>query len=208
MNIVLASGSPRRREIFELLALECVVRPPHVEETLLAGMGPAEEARRLAVAKAGATESRPDELVVAADTLVVLDSEILGKPVDSEDAVRMLLRLQGRRHEVLTGLAVSLHGRIEAEVARTSVWFRSLDAAECAEYVATGEPLDKAGSYGIQGLGAALVQRIEGEYFNVMGLPVQLLLSLLGRFGLRYAYGSLAASDVVIRQPEDPGVRG
>jgi septum formation protein len=89
------------------------------------------------------------------------------------------------------------------------VWFRSLDAAECAEYVATGEPLDKAGAYGIQGLGAALVQRIEGEYFNVMGLPVQLLLSLLDRFGLRYAYGSLEPSErTMIQQPEDPGARG
>ncbi len=169
-------------------------------------MGPEDEARRLAVAKAAATVSDPGELVVAADTLVALDDEILGKPVDPADAFRMLMRLQGRRHEVFTGLAVSLNGRIEAEVAITSVWFRLVDGAECAEYVATGEPLDKAGAYGIQGLGAALVQRIEGEYFNVMGLPVQLLLSLLDRFGLRYAYGSLEGA--VIQQPEDPGARG
>ena len=209
MKIVLASGSPRRREIFELLALDCVVRPPDVEETILEGMGPEEEARRLAVAKAAATVSDPGELVVAADTLVALDNEILGKPVDPADAFRMLMRLQGRRHEVFTGLAVSLNGRIEAEVAITSVWFRPLDAAECAEYVATGEPLDKAGAYGIQGLGAALVQRIEGEYFNVMGLPVQLLLSLLDRFGLRYAYGSLEPSErTMTPRPEDPGARG
>ncbi len=209
MKIVLASGSPRRREIFELLALDCVVRPPDVEETILEGMGPEEEARRLAVAKAAATVSDPGELVVAADTLVALDNEILGKPVDPADAFRMLMRLQGRRHEVFTGLAVSLDGRIEAEVAITSVWFRPLDAAECAEYVATGEPLDKAGAYGIQGLGAALVQRIEGEYFNVMGLPVQLLLSLLDRFGLRYAYGSLEPSErTMTPRPEDPGARG
>ncbi len=209
MKIVLASGSPRRREIFELLALDCVVRPPDVEETILEGMGPEEEARRLAMAKAAATVSDPGELVVAADTLVALDNEILGKPVDPADAFRMLMRLQGRRHEVFTGLAVSLNGRIEAEVAITSVWFRPLDAAECAEYVATGEPLDKAGAYGIQGLGAALVQRIEGEYFNVMGLPVQLLLSLLDRFGLRYAYGSLEPSErTMTPRPEDPGARG
>lgn len=206
MKIVLASGSPRRREIFELLALDCVVRPPDVEETILEGRSPEEEARRLAVAKAAASVTEPGELVVAADTLVALDDEILGKPVDPADAFRMLMRLQGRRHEVFTGLAVSLDGRIEAGEAITSVWFRSLDAAECAEYVATGEPLDKAGAYGIQGLGAALVQRIEGEYFNVMGLPVQLLLSLLDRFGLRYAYGSLKRT--VIQQPEDPAARG
>lgn len=206
MNIVLASGSPRRREILELLALDFVVRPPDVEETILEGRGPEEEAHRLAVAKAAASVSDTGELVVAADTLVALDNEILGKPDDSADAYRMLMRLQGNRHEVFTGLAVSLDGRIEAGVAITSVWFRPLDAAECAEYVATGEPLDKAGAYGIQGLGAALVQRIEGEYFNVMGLPVQLLLSLLDRFGLRYAYGSLERT--VIQQPEDPGARG
>ena len=209
MKIVLASGSPRRREILELLALDCVVRPPYVQETIFEGMGPEEEARRLAVAKAAATVSDPGELVVAADTLVALDDEILGKPVDSADAFRMLMRLQGRRHEVFTGLAVSLNGRIEAEVAITSVWFRLLDGAECAEYVATGEPLDKAGAYGIQGLGAALVQRIEGEYFNVMGLPVQLLLSLLDRFGLRYSYGSLEPSErTMTPRPEDPGARG
>ncbi len=209
MKIVLASGSPRRREILELLALDCVVRPPVVEETILEGRGPEEEARRLAVAKAAASVSDAGELVVAADTLVALDNEILGKPVDPADAFRMLMRLQGRRHEVFTGLAVSLNDRIEAEVAITSVWFRPLDAAECAEYVATGEPLDKAGAYGIQGLGAALVQRIEGEYFNVMGLPVQLLLSLLDRFGLRYAYGSLEPSErTMTPRPEDPGARG
>ena len=130
-------------------------------------------------------------MILAADTLVVLGEEILGKPVDEADAVRMLMKLQGRKHEVHTGLALRLGERIESDVAVTRVWFRSLDAAECEEYVASGEPLDKAGAYGIQGLGAVLVQRIEGEYFNVMGLPVQLLLSLLARFGLRYAYGRL-----------------
>jgi septum formation protein len=105
----------------------------------------------------------------------------------------MLGSLQGREHDVYTGVAVMLDGRIEAAVAVTRVWFRSLDASECAEYVATGEPLDKAGAYGIQGLGAVLVRGIEGEYFNVMGLPVQLLLTLLERHGLRYAYGRLEA---------------
>jgi septum formation protein len=103
----------------------------------------------------------------------------------------MLMKLQGRQHEVHTGLALRFGDRIESDVAVTRVWFRPLDAAECEEYVATSEPLDKAGAYGIQGLGAVLVERIEGEYFNVMGLPVQLLLSLLARFGLRYAYGRL-----------------
>ena len=191
MKFVLASGSPRRREILYLLGLQHEVRPPDVDERLRPGDGPGVQARRLAVEKATSTAADGDDLILAADTLVVLGEEILGKPVDEADAVRMLMNLQGRRHEVHTGLALRFGDRIESDVAVTRVWFRSLDAAECEEYVASGEPLDKAGAYGIQGLGAALVQRIEGEYFNVMGLPVQLLLSLLARFGLRYAYGSL-----------------
>ena len=194
MRLVLASGSPRRREILWLLSLEHEARPAAVEEELRPGEDAGVEARRLAVEKASAIPSGPEELILAADTLVVLGDEILGKPANEADAVRMLMQLQGRRHEVFTGLALRVGSRIEADVAVTRVWFRSLDAAECKEYVASGEPLDKAGAYGIQGLGAALVQRIEGEYFNVMGLPVQLLLSLLARFGLRYAYGSLEAS--------------
>jgi len=191
MRLVLASGSPRRREILHLLGLEHEMRPPDVDERLRAGEEPGVQARRLAVEKASGTAGHGDDLIVAADTLVVLGEEILGKPVDEADALRMLMKLQGRRHEVHTGLALRFGDRIESDVAVTSVWFRSLDAAECEEYVASGEPLDKAGAYGIQGLGAVLVQRIEGEYFNVMGLPVQLLLSLLARFGLRYAFGSL-----------------
>ncbi len=191
MRLVLASGSPRRREILDLLTLEYEVRPPAVVEELRLGEAPGVGARRLAIEKAAATPSVPGDLILAADTLVVLGDQILGKPADEADAVRMLMRLQGRRHDVFTGLALRVGSRIEAGVAITRVWFRTLDAAECEEYVASREPLDKAGSYGIQGLGAVLVQRIEGEYFNVMGLPVQLLLSLLARFGVRYAYGTL-----------------
>jgi septum formation protein len=195
VRLVLASGSPRRREILHLLGLDHELRPSEVEETLRSGEGPAAAARRLAVEKATAgARGAPSELILGADTLVVLGTEILGKPVDEADAVRMLLKLQGRDHEVYTGLALRMGKRVEADVAVTRVWFRSLDAAECEEYVASGEPLDKAGAYGIQGLGAVLVERIEGEYFNVMGLPVQLMLSLLARQGLRYAYGRLEAT--------------
>lgn len=194
MRLVLASGSPRRREILRLLGLDHEVRPSEVEETLRSGESPAAAARRLAVEKATASAGAANEMILGADTLVVLGTEILGKPVDAADAIRMLLRLQGRDHEVYTGLALCLGKRVEADVAVTRVWFRPLDAAECEEYVASGEPLDKAGAYGIQGLGAVLVERIEGEYFNVMGLPVQLMLSLLARQGLRYAYGRLEAT--------------
>ena len=191
MRLVLASGSPRRREILHLLGLEHEIRPPDVDERLSPGVEPGAQARRRAVGKVSSTAGDADDMILAADTLVVLGEEVLGKPADEADALRMLMKLQGRRHEVHTGLALRLGERVESGVAVTRVWFRSLDAAECEEYVATSEPLDKAGAYGIQGLGAVLVQRIEGEYFNVMGLPVQLLLSLLERFGLRYAYGSL-----------------
>lgn len=191
MKLVLASGSPRRREILELLGLDHVVRPPDVEEELRPGEDPGVQARRLAVEKVSAGYAGGGELILAADTLVVLGQEILGKPTDSADAIHMLTKLQGRPHDVYTGLALRAAGRVESGVAATRVWFRSLDTAECEEYVSSGEPLDKAGAYGIQGLGAALVERIDGEYFNVMGLPVQLMLFLLARFDLRYAYGSL-----------------
>ena len=191
MRLVLASSSPRRREILALLGLDHEVRPPNVEEILEPGAPAGREAQRLAVQKSEATAVEPGELVLAADTLVVLDDEIMVKPADGADAVRMLMRLQGRPHTVYTGLALRTTERVEAGAAVTRVWFRSLVEADCEEYVASGEPMDKAGAYGIQGLGAALVERIEGEYFNVMGLPVQLLISLLGRFGLRYAFGTL-----------------
>lgn len=193
MKLVLASGSPRRREILDLLGLEHEVRPPDLEETLHPGAPADHEARRLAREKAEATRLDAGELILAADTLVVLEDGILGKPVDQADAIKMLMRLQGRAHDVHTGIALRSAQRLESDVAVTRVWFRSLVEAECAEYVASGEPMDKAGAYGIQGLGAALVERIEGEYFNVMGLPVQLLVSLLARFDLRYAFGNLEA---------------
>jgi septum formation protein len=190
-HLVLASASPRRSEILDLLGLSYEIRAPLTTESLTDGESPGTEAERLAREKAAAVPSRPGELILAADTLVATGDRVLGKPRDGRDAVRMLMQLQGRRHEVFTGLALLLNGRAESGVAATSVWFRSLDAAECEEYVASGEPLDKAGAYGIQGLGASIVERIEGEYFNVMGLPVQLLLSLLLRFELRYAFGCL-----------------
>jgi septum formation protein len=193
-KLVLGSGSPRRREILDLLGLEYTVRAPSVEELLHDGEGPGAEAERLARAKALAVPADAGELVLAADTLVALGEGILGKPADSSEAVEMLMRLQGRRHTVFTGVCMRLDSRCEVEVCATDVWFRRLDEVECRQYVGTGEPLDKAGAYGIQGFGAALVRRIDGEYFNVMGLPVQSLLSLLSRFGLRYAYGRLEAA--------------
>jgi septum formation protein len=145
------------------------------------------------VEKASAVAAAPGETVLAADTVVALGDEVLGKPADVAEAETMIARLAGREHQVFTGLALRRDGRVVSGVERTRVRFRSLAPREPAEYVATGEALDKAGAYGIQGRGAALVERIEGDYFNVVGLPVRLLLSLFDRQGLRYDFAGLAS---------------
>ena len=189
-RLILASGSPRRSEVLRRLGLEFEVRVPAVDESLEAGEPPDAAAERLARLKA---RSRVEEgaLTLGCDTLVVHAGEVLGKPDSPRVAVEMVRRLAGQEHRVYTGIALATPDRVEAAVERTRVWFRSLDPRECEEYVATGEPMDKAGAYGIQGYGAAIVRRIEGDYFNVMGLPIQRFLGLLGRFGWRYAYGRL-----------------
>ncbi len=187
-RLILASRSPRRAELLARLGLEYSVQVPQVDESLLPGEVPAAAACRLARAKAEA--AREDgALAIGCDTLVVHRSDILGKPVTREEAVAMVCRLEGEEHVVYTGAALATPERVESAVEATRVWFRSLDAKECEEYVATGEPMDKAGAYGIQGFGAAIVERIEGDYFNVMGLPIQRLLELFRRFGWRYAFG-------------------
>lgn len=190
-RLVLASASPRRAEILARLGIEFMVRPPDVTETVRAGELPAVAARRLAIEKAASVVRRPGELVLAADTIVALDGETLGKPAGQADAVEMLQRLAGRDHHVFTGLALRSDERIRSGVERTRVRFRPLARSECEEYVATGEPADKAGAYGIQGRGSALVDGIDGDFFNVMGLPVQLLLRLLEQQGIRYDFEAL-----------------
>ena len=190
-SLVLASASPRRALILKLLSIPHDVRAPDSQEAVLAGEAPAVAARRLAREKVDSVSLDDAEIAIAADTIVALGSESLGKPADEIEAVDMLLRLSGRDHHVYTGLAVRSNARIESGVARTRVRFRSLARPECEEYVATGEPLDKAGAYGIQGRGAALVERIEGDFYNVVGLPVQLLISLLDRHGIRYDFAGL-----------------
>lgn len=192
-RLVLASGSPRRRDILTALGLAFDVRPPDIDETLRSGEGAAEAARRLAEQKAAAVEAETEDLVIAADTIVVLDGELLGKPAGPSHAAAMLGRLAGRAHEVITGLALRYGAETRSVAALTSVTFRSLDREEIAAYVATGEPLDKAGAYGIQGFGSALVERIEGDFFNVMGLPVPALLALLRETGFRYLYGEIVS---------------
>ncbi|MCL7926550.1 MAG: Maf family protein [marine benthic group bacterium] len=188
LRLVLASASPRRAEILTRLALAHTVRVPETPETVFPGELPAVAARRLAVAKAKSVRAEPAELLIAADTIVALDGEPLGKPAHPAEATETLMRLSGREHHVFTGLALRTGSRTESGVARTAVRFRQLARVECEEYVASGEPADKAGAYGIQGRGAALVEGIDGDFFNVMGLPVQLLLQLLGRHGYRYDF--------------------
>jgi septum formation protein len=186
-TLILASASPRRRQLLEMLGIEVLVRPSHIPEAPLDGEAPVAYAERLARAKALAV---PGDLVLAADTTVLLDGELLEKPADVEDAVRMLRRLQGRTHEVITSVALKAGGRVRVATDVTRVTFRACDDGFLRAYVATGEPMDKAGAYGIQGYGAALVELIEGDFFGVMGLPVRLVLRLLEEAGVRYRFGS------------------
>jgi septum formation protein len=178
--IILASASPRRREILTAAGIDHAVDAANVDETPLAGELPHAYAERLARAKAVAVARRhPEALVIGADTVVVIDDEILGKPVDAADARRMLEQLSGREHAVLTAVAVARGAALESGVSATAVWMRPIAAAEIAAYVATGEPMDKAGAYAIQGGAAAFVERISGDFDNVVGLPVKEVKRLL-----------------------------
>ena len=197
--IVLASGSARRRELLARLGLRFEVEPPRFEEDAwTAGEDPDAYAGRISAAKAAeVAERRPDALVVAGDTIVVLDGDVLGKPSDAVSAKAMLARLSGREHAVHTAVTVLAPGGARATGTEiTRVLFRGLGAEEIDDYVATGEPLDKAGAYGIQAYGATLVKGVSGCYFNVMGLPVVRLLALLDEVGWAYRVpGRLRAVD-------------
>lgn len=188
-TVVLASSSPRRRQVLEMMRIPHRVVVPDVDEALREGESPDRYVVRLARDKAVAVAGRArDELVLAADTTVVLEGEVFAKPEDAADAVRMLERLQGRSHRVLTGVAVALDGRLEHGLDVSTVTFRSADRELLIRYVATGEPLDKAGGYAIQGLGAMLIERVEGDLFGVMGLPLRVVLDLLARVGRPYRF--------------------
>lgn len=187
--IVLASGSPRRTELLRRLAIPHETDPPDIDETARKGEPPARLARRLAREKAAAVAARhPARLVLGADTVVVLDEEILGKPGSPASARAMLERMSGRMHRVVTAVALARDRRIWDRVDETCVWFRHLAPALIDAYVATGEPLDKAGAYGLQGLGTILVERIEGDYFGVIGLPLRLVVDLLAEAGEPYTF--------------------
>lgn len=188
-EVILASQSPRRRELLTLIGILHTVQPADLDESPWPGERPVPHAERLARAKATALAARhPEAVVIAADTIVVLGGEILGKPRDADDAMAMLTRLAGRTHTVFTAIAVARDGRTESAVEEVAVTFRALAAREIADYVRTGEPMDKAGAYGIQGYGATIVERIEGDYFSVMGLGLRRLTELLERIGLRYDF--------------------
>jgi septum formation protein len=185
MRLILASGSPRRLELLRAAGLACVVSPADVDETPIAGEEPAVYVERLARAKAQAGLARyPDDAVLGADTTVVIDRRILGKPSTQEEAEDMLRRLSGRQHLVLTGVAIAVAGAQLASVERTTVWMSSLTDDDIAWYVGSGEPLDRAGAYAIQGLASRFIPRIDGSYSNVVGLPVAAVLQLLKEAGL------------------------
>ena len=192
MRIVLASQSPRRRELLTLVGIRHEVQPADIDESAFGEEAPAAHAERLAREKAlVVVERAPDAVVIAADTIVVIDDRILGKPESQDDARRMLAVLSGRTHTVFTALAVARAGRVESAVETVSVTFRPLTAPEIDAYVGTAEPMDKAGAYGIQGYGATIVERIDGDYFAVMGLSLVRLVELLGRLGVAYRFGPL-----------------
>jgi len=183
--LVLASRSPRRAELLTAAGIPFLVRAADIDETPLAGEMPRDYVLRMAEEKARAVEGAPSEIILTADTTVVLGSEILGKPADTADAVRMLNALSGQCHEVMTGVCLMRGGfRLALDVASTSVWFDPMSADEIAGYVATGEPMDKAGAYAIQGIASRWIGRIDGSYTNVVGLPVSLVHRLLADIAL------------------------
>ncbi len=186
MKIVLASQSPRRKELLERMGLEFVTQASEIDESAFDGLEAKELVETLSREKAQWIAKRLDRetLVIGADTVVVRDGVALGKPKDVEDAVAMLLSLSGRDHQVCTGVTVCQGDRVLTWVEETQVTFRSLTETEVRQYVSTGEPMDKAGAYGIQGLGGLLVEGIQGDYSNVVGLPVCRLGQMLKDFGV------------------------
>jgi septum formation protein len=194
-RVVLASGSPRRRDLLNLIGISHDVRPANIDETMRPREAPRRHAERLAREKASAIAVRdPDLIVIGADTVVVINRKVLGKPADAADAARMLGMLSGREHTVVTAVAVSRGRKLRSAVEEVRVKFRRLREDEIEAYIATGEPMDKAGAYGIQGFGATIVERIEGDYFAVMGLPLGRLVGLMRDVGVKYRFGVLTTS--------------
>ena len=189
VRIILASQSPRRRELLTLIGVAHEVQPADIDETVLPDEEPVPHADRLARAKAKAIAARePGAVVIGSDTIVVLDGAILGKPNDKGEAEETLRRLSGRTHTVHTAVAVSRNGQTVSGVESVEVTFRPLTDEQIRAYIATGEPMDKAGAYGIQGYGAVIVERVHGDYFAVMGLALGRLVGLLAQVGVDYRF--------------------
>ena len=195
VRVILASGSPRRRQLLELIGIEHEVMPSNIDETLRPRETPRRHAERLAREKASAIATRePGKITIAADTIVVVNRKVLGKPRDEDDARRMLSMLSGREHTVITAVAVARGRKLRSAVEEVKVKFRRLREDDIEAYIATGEPMDKAGAYGIQGFGATIVESVNGDYFSVMGLPLARLVTLLRDLGVRYRFGRLGTT--------------
>ena len=183
-SLILASSSPRRKEILEAMGIAFTIRTTDVDEALCDGESAADMVLRLAAAKAAAIPVIAGQIVIGADTAVVLEEEFFGKPVDADDALRMLSRLSGRTHQVMTGLAVATPDGLERALSVTDVRFRNIDPDEARRYWQSGEPQGKAGAYAIQGRGGVFVEAIMGSYTGVVGLPVFETARLLRAAGL------------------------
>ena len=181
MNLILASASPRRKELLGLFGIPFTIRVADIDETMDQNKDPFDEVGRVSRAKALAVPRNPGETVIAADTIVVCEGKVLGKPRDAEQAKAMLRLLSGRDHQVMTGCTVLMDGKCETFTEVTDLHFRSLNENEIEKYVASGEPMDKAGAYGIQGGAALFAQKMVGDYYNVMGLPVCRLYEILSQ---------------------------
>ena len=196
-TLTLASSSPRRRQLLQMLGIPVRVVSPNVAEVRRPVETPVDYVERLAREKALSVAGR---LVLGADTTVVVRDEVLEKPIDTADALRMLMKLQGRTHQVVTSVALVADETVRQATDVTNVVFRRMSEPLLEAYVATGEPMDKAGAYGIQGYGAALVERIDGDFFSVMGLPIRLVLELLEESGHPYRFegrsGTAAVTEV------------
>jgi septum formation protein len=189
LNVILASGSPRRRQLLQLVGIDHDVIPSDIDESIRTGELPEQYAERLAREKVDhIAQDKRNSVVVGADTIVVIDNQILGKPRDVEDAARMLKTLSGRSHTVMTAVAASCNGKTVSGVEIVDVTFLPLDDERISRYISTREPMDKAGAYGIQGYGATLVRRIDGDYFAVMGLSLVRLVALLRELGILYDF--------------------
>jgi len=200
--VVLASSSPRRRELLEKTGLKFIADAAEIFEDHGRRMRPAELAKIISLEKAKAVAARhPGSIIIAADTFGMLDGRLLGKPRDQEEARDMLKRMSGRRHRVITGFTIldTATGKTVSKAVETRVYFRELGKEEIAAYAGTGEPLDKAGAYAIQGLGAQLVERIEGDYYNVIGLPLSALAGELNKFGVNLPSGLIPAAPRIHR---------